>query len=546
VADTNLRIDLAAEFKGAKAFREADTAVGKLNNSVNTLAKTLGITLGARALYNFGKASVKAFTDDQKAATQLTNTLKNLGLELSAPSMNKFIEQMTIATGVTDDELRPALQSLLQVTGSITKSQNLLTQALDASASTGIDLKTVSFDLGQAYVGNLKGLRKYNLGLTQAELKTKSFTEIQGLFNDKFGGALQASLSTTAGKIQVLTNAAGQAQEKIGGGLVDAFARISGGTETKDAVKTIDNIATSINAVTLAVGTLVGGLVKLYGIFDKISTLGGLLGANGTLFGNNKRMSQNGSGAYVGGLSGTVGSALSQGRAIAEAKAEKDALARQKAITAELTKQSKVQKEKLALTKASAVLTQANKLFDNEQIQLAAALQGKLSEEDKVRVKLKQDILGLEEAIQTNNVQAAASFSNAIVQDSDKLRILRGDLNSFSDVPNPFDAWLETIRQMAAELAKLANMPILGSSSTYASRGGNNIADYGGAAYQAPVNPYAGTYYGATGRDPMPVANVTVVLDNKAVGGAVRDAFLSDSLSGSQSSIARGVGTFSV
>lgn len=534
---SNVAINIAAEFTGKKAFAQAETSVGKLNNSVHSLAKTMGVALSARAVYQFGKAAVKAFSEDQKAATQLTQTMKNLGLELSAPSMGKFIDQMTLATGVADNELRPAMQALLQTTGSIAMSQKLLTQALDVSASSGVNLTQVSTDLAQAYVGNLKGLRKYNLGLTQAELKTKSFAELTDLLSQKFGGALQANMTTTAGKMQVLANAAGEAQEKIGAGLVDAFARAGGGTEIEDAIESMNTMADSINNVSAALGSLFWVFKKGYDIWSFISNLGGLTGTKGKLFGLDKIPAQNKAGAFVGGMSGTVGSAINQGRIIAEAKAEKDALLRAKAITAELNKQNKLKKDQLALTKASAILSEANKLFDNERIQLAAAMQGKITEEDKVRVKLKQDILNLEQAIQNNNVAAAASFANAIVQDSQKLQMLRGDMQGLNDIENPFNAWLETIRQMAAELARLANIPIIGAAMSSTHVGGTGLADWGAAAYEMPKNPLAGTYYGETGRDPMPI-NLTIT-GGDAVTRAIQFNLQDNSLSGSFAQINR-------
>jgi hypothetical protein len=357
--------------------------------------------------------------------------------------------------------------------------------------------------------------------------------------SQKFAGSLQANLGTTAGKMQVLANAAGEAQEKIGAGLVDAFAAAGGGTEIKDALKSMDELAYTINNITKAVGTAAYALGWLYDKWSAISNLGGLTGTKGRLFGLDKIPERNAAGAFVGGLSGTVGSALNQGRIMAEAKAEKDALKRAKAITAELNKQNKLKKDQLALTKASALLNEANKIFDNERIQLAAALQGKLTEEDKVRVKLKQDILGLEEAIQTNNIKAAASFGNSILQGSQQLAILRGDLAGFSDIGNPFNAWLESIKAMVLELSKLANVPIIPMSFN---RGNTGMADFGGAAYQVPTNPYAGTYYGETGRDPMPV-NI-VVTGGDALTKALRFDLIGSSASGSASSLDRTQSSF--
>jgi len=171
-----------------RGFKAAETALNKLNRSVKNVAASLGIAYGTRAVINFGKATVKAFMEDEAAATRLNQVVKNLGLAYASTDIVKYIDKLTLASGVADNQLRPALQSLLQVTGSVTKSQELLATAIDVSRGSGEDLLTVSADLSQAYVGNLKGLRKYYLGLTQAELKAMSFADIQDKLNSTFSG----------------------------------------------------------------------------------------------------------------------------------------------------------------------------------------------------------------------------------------------------------------------------------------------------------------------------------------------------------------------
>jgi hypothetical protein len=77
---SNVVIDIAAQFTGKPAFKKADTAVTKLNNNTKNFSKTLARTFGTAAVLAFGRASVKAFAEDDKAATSLGQTLKNLNL----------------------------------------------------------------------------------------------------------------------------------------------------------------------------------------------------------------------------------------------------------------------------------------------------------------------------------------------------------------------------------------------------------------------------------------------------------------------------------
>ena len=92
-----LRIDIASDFTGKKAFKDADKGIKGLSKGVKDLAKVFGISLGAKAIADFGKASVKAFTDDQREATRLAKVIDNLGLSFANPEISRFIDDLTRA-----------------------------------------------------------------------------------------------------------------------------------------------------------------------------------------------------------------------------------------------------------------------------------------------------------------------------------------------------------------------------------------------------------------------------------------------------------------
>jgi hypothetical protein len=149
---SNVVIDIAAQFTGKPAFKKADTAVSQLNKNTQNLGKTLTRTFGTAAVLAFGRASVKAFAEDDKAATSLGQTLKNLNLAYGSNigTVNGFISRLEQQTGVLDDELRPAMDRLLRATGDVTKSQELLGLALDIAAGTGKSVTQVSQSLQKA------------------------------------------------------------------------------------------------------------------------------------------------------------------------------------------------------------------------------------------------------------------------------------------------------------------------------------------------------------------------------------------------------------
>ncbi len=262
-----LRASIIGEFKGQKAFKDAGKATTALDKSVKKLGKSLAGVFGAQQLLRFAKNASKAFMEDEKAATQLAQAVKNLGLAFETPRIEEFIAQLSRASGVTDDQLRPSMQKLLQTTGSVTKSTQLLTQALDISRGSGIDFETVVNDLSMAYVGQTRGLRKYSLGLSQAELKTLSFADVQERLTKQFTGANAAYLTTYAGKLELLTTAAGEAQETIGKGLVDSLSLLAGEGNT------IQPLADSMATFATHTADAVYGIAVL---IDKIKQIPGL------------------------------------------------------------------------------------------------------------------------------------------------------------------------------------------------------------------------------------------------------------------------------
>jgi hypothetical protein len=183
-------ISIASKFD-AKGFKQAETALGKLASTTKKLAGAAGIAYGAAAITAYGKAAVKAFAEDEAAARRLTTAVENLGIGFANPQITEYIANLEKSAAIADDVLRPAFQGLLTTTGSLTQSQKLLNDAITISRASGIDLATVTDDLGKGYVGITRGLIKYNTGLTRAELQSKSFNEILGTILKRSAGSAE-------------------------------------------------------------------------------------------------------------------------------------------------------------------------------------------------------------------------------------------------------------------------------------------------------------------------------------------------------------------
>jgi hypothetical protein len=461
----DVKIDIATEFTGKKAFKQAETATSKLNKGVKNLASTFGLAFGTAAVLNYAKKSVRAAADDQKAQTQLALALKNVGLERDAASTELYINRLETEYGILDDLLRPAYQKLAVATQSSAESQRLLNLALDISASTGKDVGSVTTALSRAYLGNNTALTRLGVGLTKTDLKTKSFEEITTQLADTFAGSATAAASTFSGQLAILSVGAANASEIIGTGLIDALTNLGENTSAADLANNMKATAGYIADVIRGVGTLASKLndIPILGDFNvgMIPILGSYIemlreaGKVRTDFNPNEhkaRLQQLSTESKITKLSATQ---LSNAKKLS---------ATQKQIAADKKKQE-------VLDKAALVLAQGKKVFDEEGIQLAAAAQGKLTEEERTRLNLKTDIFNLEAAINEGNISAAVRLSNSMVANAQKLAALRGDMISLNDIENPFTAWLETLRLMALELAALANIAktppkLLGKGST--------------------------------------------------------------------------------
>jgi hypothetical protein len=399
-----------------RGFKKAESAATQLNKTVKGLAGTLGLVYGTKALVSFGKQAVKAFAQDEAAAQRLATAVDNLGLSFSQSRVTEFISNLEKSSAIADDILRPAFQSLLTTTGSLTKSQELLNNAIQISRGSGIELGTVVEDLNKGYVGITRGLTKYNTGLTRAELSTKSFNEILGIVLAKSAGSAQAYLETTSFKLDVLTLATNNAKETIGKGLVDALARIGGGSEASDAAKAIDNIAKAVNGVTLALGTGIGLLNKFRQgytnfLIDPFGT-----GTTTSTTSTNRSASPAGTAART-----------AQQRA-AEAAAAK----RAKELAALTAAQIKAQKALTAEQKKQASLKKSQGVFDLEQIQIVAALKGKLTEDEKIRLQAQLALLN-------GNADLAARLTNQILMAQDSSGNLAKFLAALPNAKNPFE-----------------------------------------------------------------------------------------------------------
>jgi hypothetical protein len=273
----NLNKSLKAASKDVDTFGDK---MGKVGKMVGAAFAAAAAAAGAYAI-KIGVEGVKAAIEDEKAQTQLAVALENAtgATKAQIAATEQSILQMSLATGVADDELRPALGRLVRSTGDITKAQDLLSTALDISAATGKPVEAIAVSLSKAYDGNTASLGKLGIGLSAAELKTMNFTQVQDKLSDLFGGAAARNADTYAGRIARMQIAFDEAKETIGFALLPILEKLMGfinnnalpiinafsgafslnGNGLGGVITTLGNIITSVFT------PIINGMIKAFG-----------------------------------------------------------------------------------------------------------------------------------------------------------------------------------------------------------------------------------------------------------------------------------------
>jgi hypothetical protein len=411
--------------KGAKA---ASKSLDILTKS----AKTLGIALGAYQTLKFGKSSIKAFADDAKAANQLSKTLENLGQNYAVLSTAGFIQNLQNTTGVLDDQLRPAFSSLVNATLDAKKAQDLLSIALDTSAGTGANLQAVTDALAKAALGENTALGKLGIGLTQAELKTMDLDKVTKYLSNRFQGQAKIAAESFAGKMDILRAKTEDAKEMIGKELVGALDAAFG--DPAKYGSSIDTLASKIS-----------GLIKGFSKFILITKTGL---QNPTLSPDDPQFeSKLNLAVPFNPVSRTMDVKAYKEQLKLQAEAKKLAASRLAAIAKE--KALVAQQRKLEADRKK--LEQISSIFDIEQIQIYAALQNKVTDQEKLR-------LSLQLALLQQNANEAAKLATELIKSQLQTTNLAEAIAKLPKALYPFEGWSKDIDLLIAQIEMLKKL----------------------------------------------------------------------------------------
>ena len=467
----NLIVSAVSTFDN-KGLKKGQKEVSAFEKRVKSFGKAFAAAFSVRALTNYSKKAVAAFAEDQKAAKSLEQQLINTGYQFSSPAIELYIANLQKTTGVLDDQLRPAFQQLLTVTGSITTSQDALNTALNISAATGRSLTAVSTALSRAYAGNTTGLSRLGAGLDKALLATGDMDKIMGELNKKFAGQSAARLTTYAGKMDLLAAASADAQEIIGKGILDALTLLSDDNTIDNLTNSMEDFATATSEVIVGLGQVAAKLKAL-----NVPGLGNVFDVRNIPV----------IGAYIGGLRQIGRGAIPQQDRGGQERTAGRINAQERKKEAELLKRANTaRKSELDALKKKSALDQLQDKFDIERIGYSKALNEATDAETKLRLQAKIAIL--------DNNEAMAKKLLAEMEATDQLKKFTDALEAST---NKYDAMISSLigQFRALGLSLQESLALAGMSARYqaqadafaAGRGGGGG---GGGAAPLSTDPY--------------------------------------------------------
>ena len=207
-------------------FKKLEGAGAKANFVLKKAALPAAAAVGAVGAALF--SATQAAMEDEAAQAQLSLSLRNVtgATNEQVASVEQMISKMSLASGVADDELRPAFASLVRGTKDIALAQESFGLAMDISTQTGMDLTSVTDALAKAYQGNFKGLRSLSPEMATLIKEGASLEEVMNVLGGTFGGATAAAAGTAEGQMKRLGIALAETKESIGAALIPVVEKL--------------------------------------------------------------------------------------------------------------------------------------------------------------------------------------------------------------------------------------------------------------------------------------------------------------------------------
>ncbi len=221
------RVEKAGEESAKKISKEFQSTSSSLKQGATQIAGALGVAFGVHKIVEFGKESIKAFTEAEENANKLRFAVEKIGGEGSSAfgKLLKQSEELQKITIFSDDSIQQAQTALATFGLTSDQIEALIPKIADMASATGVDLATATQKAIQGINGQTRGLKEVGIQFADTGSKTENLAILTDKLT-KFQGASADALETTVGKAKRLENAFGDIQEKIGEYLVNEGAQI--------------------------------------------------------------------------------------------------------------------------------------------------------------------------------------------------------------------------------------------------------------------------------------------------------------------------------
>jgi len=260
-----IRIPIITDFQGdglKKTFEQFKALETNAEKASFALKKSFLPATAAIAGLTAGLVmSSKAAAEDQAAQAQLARQLQATtgATDKQIKANEDFISTISRSAAVADDELRPALASLVRGTGDLASAQDALKTVLDVSAATSKSVEEVADAVSRAYGGNMKAIRALSPELFKLIKDGASVDEVMQSLASTFGGAASTAANTAQGKFRNLTIQLEEAKEAIGTALLPVFELMVTAL-TNFAIWAQKNTAVIVGIAT-AIGLIAGAII---------------------------------------------------------------------------------------------------------------------------------------------------------------------------------------------------------------------------------------------------------------------------------------------
>ena len=257
-----LKVKILADAKKAiSGLSDVEKKTQKIQDRVKSAAVPAAAFLGGLAAGSV--AAAKAASEDERAQKILAKTLENAtgATRGQVAATEEWIDKQARATGIADDELRPALGRLVSATEDVGKAQELLALGMDVATASGKPLSTVTDALAKAAGGQFGSLKRLVPGLSDAAIKSGDLSKVTQELSEKMGGSAATAAETSAGKIERLKVAADEFKESLGAQLLPALEKLV--NMLSEIVAWAEKHPTAFKAIAIALGVVAAVLVVL-------------------------------------------------------------------------------------------------------------------------------------------------------------------------------------------------------------------------------------------------------------------------------------------